>query len=69
MSCTPIDRDAITISPYAAKKLLSSAGFRVVMTESLFYFPRSLAWLRPLERPLARLPLGGQYLMLCVKKD
>jgi SAM-dependent methyltransferase len=69
MSRTPIDRDAITISPYAAKKLLSSAGFRVVMTESLFYFPRSLAWLRPLERPLARLPLGGQYLMLCVKKD
>jgi SAM-dependent methyltransferase len=69
MSRKPIDRDAITISPDAAERLLSSAGFRVFMPESLFYFPRSLAWFRPLESPLGRLPLGGQYVILCVKKD
>jgi hypothetical protein len=67
MSRTPIDRDAITISPREARKLLHSADFRVLSVDSLFYFPRSLGWFRPLEKVLTRLPLGGQYLVLCVK--
>jgi SAM-dependent methyltransferase len=67
MSRTPIDRDAIVISPPQARRLLQSAGFRVLFLDSLFYFPRSLGWFRPLETMLSRLPLGGQYLALCVK--
>ena len=67
MSRTPIDRDAITISPREARRLLQSAGFRVLSVDSLFYFPRSLGWFRPLEVVLTRLPLGGQYLVLCIK--
>ncbi len=67
MSRTPIDRDAIMLSPPAARKLLQSAGFRVLFVDSLFYFPRSLGWFKPLEKVLVRLPLGGQYLALCIK--
>lgn len=60
----PFDRDAIMISPTEARRLLGAAGFEVVSVDSLFYFPRMLSWLRPLEPALSRLPLGGQYLAL-----
>ena len=59
------DANAITITPPEARRLLRNAGFGVVETDFLFIFPRALRALRPLERPLARLPLGGQYLVLC----
>ncbi|HEX2484897.1 MAG TPA: methyltransferase domain-containing protein [Myxococcota bacterium] len=58
------DRDAIMLSPPAARRLLRTAGFEVVRTDHLFIFPRALAFLRPLEAPLSRLPIGGQYLVL-----
>ena len=38
--------------------------FRVLSTDFLFIFPRALGFLRGVERPLAALPLGAQYLML-----
>jgi hypothetical protein len=44
---------------------LRDAGFGVVGTDFLFYFPRALRVLRPLERVMSSLPLGGQYLVLC----
>jgi len=59
------DRDAIVISPSEALRLLESHGFQRVLLQSLFYFPRSLAFLRFLEPFLGRFPLGGQYLILC----
>ena len=59
------DANAITIAPPEARTMLSEAGFAVVRTDFLFYFPRALRLLRPLERVLASLPLGGQYLVLC----
>lgn len=59
------DENAITITPPEARGLLRAAGFGIVETRFLFIFPRALRWLRPLERRLARLPLGGQYLVLC----
>ncbi len=58
------DRDAITISPPEARRLLQAAGFQVLRVDSLFYFPRALRWLRAFEPALSRLPLGGQYLVL-----
>ena len=59
------DEHAIKISPRNAKKLLSSAGFKILRTSSLFYFPRQLSFLRPAEAWLRALPLGGQYMVLC----
>jgi SAM-dependent methyltransferase len=67
MSRNEFDADARLLSPPAARRLLAGAGFRLLRSESHFYFPRKLAFLRPLEPHLARLPLGGQYLVLCRK--
>ena len=60
----PFDRDAIPVSPRQARALLTASGFRCLETRSLFWFPRPLAILRALERPLARVPLGAQYWVL-----
>jgi len=64
----PFDRDAVTISPPQAKRLLRSAGFATIRTDAWFLFPRALGWLRPLEVLVHRLPVGGQYLVLAQKK-
>jgi SAM-dependent methyltransferase len=67
MSKIPFDRDAITLTPPEARQLLQTNGFEVIATNFLFIFPGSLGFLRVLEPPLARLPLGGQYMVLCRK--
>jgi hypothetical protein len=65
MSRIPFDRDAETISPSAAKRLLLDAGFSNLESRSYFYFPRCRSLFRPMERKLSKLPLGAQYLMIC----
>lgn len=65
MSQCAFDENAITISPLAARRILSEAGFKILRTDSLFYFPRQLKFLRGAERWLRGLPFGGQYLALC----
>jgi SAM-dependent methyltransferase len=65
MSRIPFDRDAVPLSPPQARQILRQGGFEVVRTDFLFIFPRVLGWLRGLEAPLARLPLGAQYQVLC----
>ncbi len=65
MSRVSFDANAITIEPPEARKLLRTAGFEIVETDFLFIFPRALRLFRPLERLLVRLPLGGQYMVLC----
>src|SRR5580704_10812599 len=60
----PFDRDAKPLSPPHARELLTRAGFDVLRTDFLFFFPRVLSALRPLERRLARFPAGAQYLVL-----
>jgi SAM-dependent methyltransferase len=67
MSRIPFDRDAITLSIGESRRLLQAGAFEILRTETLFYFPRQLAFLRPLERLLSRLPFGGQYLVLARK--
>lgn len=64
MSRIPFDRDAQTISPYAAKQLLREANFHVIDIFSCFYFPRILSALRKYEKYLNKFPLGAQYLVL-----
>ncbi len=67
MAQCPFDRDAIMLSCREARRLLASGGFEILRTDFLFVFPRQLRWLRGLERPFCRLPLGGQYQVLCRK--
>lgn len=61
MSRIPFDRDAVLLSPGELRRGLAGAGLVPRDTSSLFWFPRALAFLRPLERLLAPLPLGAQY--------
>ncbi|HEV3339509.1 MAG TPA: class I SAM-dependent methyltransferase [Pirellulales bacterium] len=67
MWVNPFDRDAVPISPLAGARLLRRAGLEILETTFLFFFPRSLGLLRPLEPRLCRLPLGAQYLILARK--
>jgi SAM-dependent methyltransferase len=61
------DRDAVTITPPEACGLLSNGGFEILRVDYRFIFPRFLKSLRFLERTLSRLPMGGQYQVLCRK--
>jgi SAM-dependent methyltransferase len=67
MSRIPFDREAITLLPHQSRRLLRSAGFEIVLTQYLFFFPKALAWFRPLEPAMRRLALGAQYLVLARK--
>ncbi|WP_395747339.1 class I SAM-dependent methyltransferase [Prosthecobacter sp.] len=68
MSKVPFDQDARMLFPSQARRLLRAGGFKVLSTDYLFIFPRSLSFLRPLEPALCKLPLGGQYLVLSRKE-
>ncbi len=67
MSRCEFDRDAITLSPPEARRLLREGGFEILRTDFRFIFPRALRALRGLEDLLYRVPLGTQYLVLCRK--
>lgn len=67
MSRTSFDRDAILVFPHGARCLLRQSGFEILGTDYLFVFPAPLAALRPVERWISKLPLGGQYLVLARK--
>ena len=61
-SC-PFDANAVLISAPAMKRRLKAAGFGQVETRYRIFFPNALKALRPLERLLAPVPLGGQYVL------
>lgn len=68
MSRIPFDRDAITLYPWDTKNLLYQNGFKSpVTTRFLFYFPKSLSLLRPIEKYLVSVPLGAQYYVMVRK--
>ena len=67
MSRIPFDREAVTLSPPDARRRMRAAGFSILHTDFLFFFPRPLAWLRGLELALRGIPLGAQYLVLARK--
>lgn len=67
MNRVPFDRDAIPVSPTEARRILREAGFRILRTDYLFLFPAWLRWFRGLELLMMKLPLGGQYQVLCRK--
>jgi len=63
----PFDRDAKTLTYRESKRLLQSAGFRILAVDFCLYFPRFLAALRWLESSLVRVPLGAQYCVFAQK--
>jgi SAM-dependent methyltransferase len=69
MSRIPFDRDAIMLWPRGARRLLSQAGFEIVLTHFAFIFPKPLGFLRFAEWPLRHLPFGAQYMLLARKKS
>jgi len=64
MARIPFDRDARMLSPVLTAQLLTRAGFEVLRTDSLFFFPRFLKGLRFSELFLGWTRLGAQYVVL-----
>ena len=60
----PFDDDADLLWPWHGKSLLTAAGFREVELDYIVFFPRMLAFLRPLEPRLGWLPAGAQMLIM-----
>jgi SAM-dependent methyltransferase len=64
MSRCAFDRDAILLSPPAARAMLRDGGFEILRTDFRFIFPRALRTFRKIEDWVYRLPLGTQYQVL-----
>jgi len=65
-SC-PFDENARLIPGAKMKRRLAAAGFAGVRLRYRIFFPHALRILRPLERAMTWLPLGGQYCALAQK--
>jgi SAM-dependent methyltransferase len=61
----PFDREAKTLSPLAARDLVTRAGFQILRTDFCFIFPLVLSRMRWMEAWVCKLPLGAQYQVLC----
>ena len=67
MYTNPFDEGVVKVWPSQLKKWLKTSGLHIERTEFIFYFPQWLRWLRPLEKAMIHLPLGGQYGMMARK--
>jgi ubiquinone/menaquinone biosynthesis C-methylase UbiE len=63
------DRNAILIRSGKMKRLLQTAGFLHPRVAFRIFFPGHLSRLRPLERGLKWLPLGGQYYTYGIRSE
>jgi ubiquinone/menaquinone biosynthesis C-methylase UbiE len=62
VSRTPVDADAQLLSAKQTRRLLSSAGARLLKTQYFLLFPERIhKYAAPVEEWLAAVPLGGQY--------
>lgn len=61
VSTCPFDADAVLLPMRETIKRMREARFEIAQTGYCLFFPSALAALRPLERFLSWLPLGGQY--------
>lgn len=62
------DTDAILLKPEESLGLFREGGFNIIRKHYTLYFPAFLKFLRPLEKGLFFLPLGGQYYIWAEKK-
>jgi SAM-dependent methyltransferase len=63
----PFDENAKLIFARSLAKRLSAAGWASPRIQYNLFFPRGLAWLRPLEASLGWLPFGAQYVAFARK--
>ncbi|UFZ02157.1 class I SAM-dependent methyltransferase [Bradyrhizobium ontarionense] len=63
----PFDENAELIFPRTLARRLGTAGWSAPQIQYGLFFPRALAWLRPLEAMLGWLPFGAQYVALARK--
>lgn len=64
VTACPFDDDAILLWPWEATRLLRRAAFHDVQRDFIVFFPRALAFLRPLEPRLRRVALGAQMMVV-----
>lgn len=65
----PMDADAVLLERRETTRLLSLHGLRPRSRGYTVFFPGALAALRPLERYLEWLPLGGQYFVFAIRPN
>lgn len=63
----PFDEDAVLLKPQELNQLTQAAGLVTRDVQYVLFFPSWLKSLRPLERKLTWLPLGGQYVFVASK--
>jgi SAM-dependent methyltransferase len=68
VSMCAFDDDAILLWPWEARGVLADAGFSDVKLEYIVFFPRQLAFLRPLEKKLGRVMLGAQQMLVATRR-
>ena len=61
------DADAVLLTSAETIKRMREAKFEIAETGYCLFFPAQLAALRPLEKYLNWLPLGGQYFVAGVR--
>jgi len=64
----PFDRDAVFLPPSETARLARAAGL-MPRIDFIVFFPAFLKMLRPLERYLRMLPIGGQYACVGTKPN
>lgn len=57
----PFDKGVHLLPPREVSAYMREAGLRLRRHDYIVFFPRPLAWLRPLEARLSWCPLGAQY--------
>ncbi len=63
----PFDADAVLLRMGETMRRMREAQFEIAGTGYCLFFPAQLAALRPLEKYLSWLPLGGQYFISSVR--
>ncbi len=57
------DEDAVMLAPHTCRALLKRAGYHEIQNRYITFFPRQLSKLWVLDRYMAWLPFGAQYMM------
>jgi ubiquinone/menaquinone biosynthesis C-methylase UbiE len=63
----PFDENAHLVRGGEMRQRMLAAGFAIAKIRYRIFFPNALRALRPLEKVLTWLPLGGQYYSMCTK--
>jgi len=58
------DDDAILLPTAEAKGYVLQSGLKILRRDYIVFFPRLLAWFRPLEPSLSWCPVGAQYAVM-----